>query len=47
MALAVGAGLDRPWLGFVIMAAVMALALPVATRLLKSEKAATAIRNAQ
>ena len=41
VALAVGAGLDRPWLGFVIMAAVMALALPVSTRLLRSETVAT------
>ena len=44
VALAVQSALDRPRVGFVIMAVVMALGLPVATRLLRSEKAATAIR---
>ena len=44
VALAVQSALDRPSVGFVIMAAVMALGLPVARRLVRSEKATTAIR---
>ena len=44
VALAVQSALDRPWVSFVIMAVVMALGLPVASRLVRSEKAATAIR---
>ena len=44
VALAVQSALDRPSVSFVIMAVVMALGLPVARRLVRSEKAATAIR---